>query len=319
MNRCLERSGHEERIDHRSHAERGLDEQPTIHEGVAARAMEKKGIISDRCELNRQIKTDNALLRVLKAQVKKLTELVKGGIAAIAEAMENLRQRMIIFRYQVLHIGVEKVRLSDTLQVVRPELRKYESIAKRLKATIQERRILLEEKKTTPAIQVFRHRELAQKIAALTEDIEELKSEKALLLHQFGHTDAQGMETVKQHVASMEASLEKLNQQGGKYADELDAALAEFDELRRQVEGIDSNELQVARQAIRPEKEQAAAKYIQAAHGKRFNPRILPQSRRDVAELLGEATEPVSIQEKLQRAVGQQKNQHHAKRQDQER
>ena len=62
-NRYLERTGHEERIDHRSHAERGLLERPTVHEGVVARAMEKKGIISDRCELNRQIKADNALLR----------------------------------------------------------------------------------------------------------------------------------------------------------------------------------------------------------------------------------------------------------------
>ena len=77
VNRCLERSGHEERIDHRSHAERGLDEQPTIHEGVVARALEKKGIISDRCELNRQIKADNALLRELKSLVKKLDLLRK--------------------------------------------------------------------------------------------------------------------------------------------------------------------------------------------------------------------------------------------------
>ena len=43
--------------------DRGLTEQPTIHEGVVARALEKKGIISDRCEINRQIKADNALLR----------------------------------------------------------------------------------------------------------------------------------------------------------------------------------------------------------------------------------------------------------------
>ena len=69
-NRYLERTGHEERIDHRSHADRGLLQQPTVHEGVVARAMEKKGIISDRCELNRQIKADNALLRELRGQVK---------------------------------------------------------------------------------------------------------------------------------------------------------------------------------------------------------------------------------------------------------
>ena len=76
-NRHLETAGHEERIDHRSHADRGLTEQPTIHEGVVARALEKKGIVSDRCELNRQIKADNKLLRELKTTVKKLMQAVK--------------------------------------------------------------------------------------------------------------------------------------------------------------------------------------------------------------------------------------------------
>lgn len=43
-NRYLELSGQNERIDHRSNAERGLTEQPTIHEGVTARALEKKAL-----------------------------------------------------------------------------------------------------------------------------------------------------------------------------------------------------------------------------------------------------------------------------------
>ncbi len=59
----MEQYGQDERIDHRSHADRGLTEQPTIHEGVVARELEKKDVISDRCEINRQIKADNALLR----------------------------------------------------------------------------------------------------------------------------------------------------------------------------------------------------------------------------------------------------------------
>jgi len=317
-NRFLERAGSQERVDHRSHAERGLDEQPTIHEGVAARAMEKKGLISDRCELNRQIKADNALLRALKAQVKKLTELVKGGVAAIAEAMENLRQKMILFRYHVLHIGAEKERLSDAIHVVRPDLKKYENIVKRLKAKHRERKALLEEKSNLPMLQVLRHRELVQKIATLTEDIEKLKNEKALLLHQFGHTDAQGMETVEQRVASMEASLEKLDQQEGKYADELNTALAEFDGLYRQAEDIDSDELQKTRQAIRPEKEQSAAKYIQAAHGKRFDSTMLAQSREDVAGLLGEVVEIPSARKKL-RQLREQNHSSFGKKHDQER
>lgn len=40
VNRNLKRCGLDERIDHRSFVERGTDEQPTIHEGVVARALE---------------------------------------------------------------------------------------------------------------------------------------------------------------------------------------------------------------------------------------------------------------------------------------
>ena len=58
-NLYLERAGRVERIDHRSNAARGIDEIPTIHEGVTAQALERKGIISNRCEINRQIKADN--------------------------------------------------------------------------------------------------------------------------------------------------------------------------------------------------------------------------------------------------------------------
>ena len=45
-NDFLERNGSPERIDHRSNAERGIDELPTVHMGVAACQMEKKGIVT---------------------------------------------------------------------------------------------------------------------------------------------------------------------------------------------------------------------------------------------------------------------------------
>ena len=70
----MEQSGYDERIDHRSFADQGKDEQLTIHEGVAARIVEKKGGVSERCEINRQIRADNKLLRELKTLVMKLAE-----------------------------------------------------------------------------------------------------------------------------------------------------------------------------------------------------------------------------------------------------
>ena len=41
------------RIDHRSYERQGLDLLPTVHEGVAVRQMEAKGITTDKGDLNR--------------------------------------------------------------------------------------------------------------------------------------------------------------------------------------------------------------------------------------------------------------------------
>ena len=60
-NAYLERAGSPERIDHRSNAERGIDELPTVHMGVAACQMEKKGIATEKGELNRISKKQTAL------------------------------------------------------------------------------------------------------------------------------------------------------------------------------------------------------------------------------------------------------------------
>ena len=51
----------ENQIDHRSYERQGVDKEPTIHEGVTARNMERDGNISDRCETNRMIREQNSL------------------------------------------------------------------------------------------------------------------------------------------------------------------------------------------------------------------------------------------------------------------
>ena len=139
----------------------GLLERPTVHKGVVARAMEKKGIISNRCELNRQIKADNALLRELRGQVKKLAQAVKNTIPALADAMENLRKNLLLFCYQLGYLCKGKERLNASLNTLRPALTQYNQLAKDIRDKTKERRSLLTEKKALSAVHVFRHRELA--------------------------------------------------------------------------------------------------------------------------------------------------------------
>lgn len=103
VNRALERKGVEARVDHRSHAERGIDEKPTVHEGASARKMEQMGFVADRCELNRQIRADNALIRELKSLIAKLVKAVRMTLAEIARAMEQARQDIIVLTYGIFH------------------------------------------------------------------------------------------------------------------------------------------------------------------------------------------------------------------------
>ena len=88
-NAYLERAGSPERIDHRSNAERGIDELPTVHMGVAACQMEKKGIATEKGELNRNIQNANRLIREIRAQISKLKE----WIADLFKARETAPER----------------------------------------------------------------------------------------------------------------------------------------------------------------------------------------------------------------------------------
>lgn len=65
--------GLECRIDHRSYEKQGIDQASTVHEGVAVRQMEAKGIATDKGERNRWIRSANAMLRTLREKIKVLT------------------------------------------------------------------------------------------------------------------------------------------------------------------------------------------------------------------------------------------------------
>ena len=301
-NRCLELAGHDSRIDHRSHAERGLEERPTIHEGVAAQALERRGIISDRCELNRQIKADNALLRELRGQVKKLAQTVKNTIPALAEAMENLRKNLLLFCYQLVYLRKGKGRLNASLNTLRPALTQYNQLAKDIRDKTKERRSLLSEKKSLSAVHVFRHRELAAKIAALTEDLEELCSEKNLLLASLAYSEEDASDKFPKDIATMEQSLKRLEEQEQKYSTELDDALTEYAGFREQAQGFDPVQLYEARQAIRPDMEQEAVNRAQEVYGEKYSPLLMFDSKKTVSRMLHEDMERRAVQRMVRQA-----------------
>lgn len=96
-NMALEKAQSIARVDHRSYAAQGIEELPTIHEGYIARKIEANGGISERCEINREIRGHNWLIRKCLYEIqlltKQITELTQQKGEEINERFANLFKR----------------------------------------------------------------------------------------------------------------------------------------------------------------------------------------------------------------------------------
>ena len=165
------------------------------------------------------------------------------------------------------------------------------NLAQQIKEKSRERKTVKAEKQSLPAWQVFKHKELGAKIAELTEDLEELRSEKALLLQQFEYAEDAGAETFRKDIAALESNLQKLDGQEQKYSAELKSTLHEYAEAKAQAADLDPVKLYEARQAIRPNKEQEAESWAQQAYGEKYSPILMFDSKKAVSRMLGVDTE----------------------------
>lgn len=77
INKCLEENSIQDKVDHRSYQRQGTEQIPTIHLGVSATQMEKKGIATDRGNINREIRKQNRILQEIKLRIKALLNWVR--------------------------------------------------------------------------------------------------------------------------------------------------------------------------------------------------------------------------------------------------
>lgn len=77
-NKYLEKNSIQEKVDHRSYQRQGIEQIPSIHLGVSASQMEKKGIATDRGNINREIKHQNKILREIAIRIKALLNWIRG-------------------------------------------------------------------------------------------------------------------------------------------------------------------------------------------------------------------------------------------------
>ena len=281
VNLCLERKGLDERIDHRSHAERGLDEQPTITEGVIARAMEAKGFISDRCELNRQIKADNARLRVLREIVEKLTSAMENTAAGIAAALEAARERIIISTYGIRRIINRQNRLYPSINrriAIREE---YDEVRKSIRTKAKERKGLQAEKKALSPLHIKRHLELASQIAGLTEEIEELRSQKNRILARAKCHDDEGMKTFTANLEQAKRNYNDLIERKTALTAERQDGITQYEDIYERIQPGDEETVKEEQRRLWAENEIRISEAVSKIYGDRFDPKTFSDATKE--------------------------------------
>ena len=211
VNRHLEQSGHDERIDHRSFADQGKDEQPTIHEGVAARIVEKKGGISERCEINRQIRADNKLLRELKALVANLAESARDVVTVPARKLETIRANMIGSFYALRYNGKRRSEAQKYLDQAAPLYDRYIALREAIKTHKTDLTRLQKEKDALPVVSIRKRRDLTSQIEEKEAEIAKLQKRKKAVMQKCGKTDHAGMQEVQKQIAVARAAIQHVD------------------------------------------------------------------------------------------------------------
>lgn len=258
VNRHLEEANHEERIDHRSNAARGIDEQPTIHEGTAARILEKEGGISERCELNRQIRKDNAFLRKLKEWIGKLKNAAKPTLESIAREMETIRKNVITFFYAKLNNQAKREQDEAYIAWAEQLVQEYTVARQKIKAAIKARNQFQKEKDALPIMNVFKQRTLSEAIEAAERKIRGLKKQEADIFQRAGKADAKGIQDIQRVIAEKAASNQHIAAIDAALDTKTEKAKRAFAELVEKSSRFEPAALWQERLSIRPEMEQRA-------------------------------------------------------------
>ena len=273
VNRYLEKARQPDRIDHRSFADQGIDLTPTIHEGVAARVLEKKGVVSDRCELNREIRKDNALIRMLKEALA----TVKDAVQVFDEKLEAIHGMLVATLYGERQTMAMHAYYWDRFCTDRDRLDRLEDLLPELKAKTAEQKQVHKELGATGKIHFKKRKELGERDAVLIEEVNGLQHERSALVAELGLADEKEIPAKRASLPPLE---EEADRQYGLSLDysarhtqakqEYDAVLDESVEQSVDQEALWKRQLSLRSSGMSRLRDRLKAEYKDTFSGSRF-------------------------------------------------
>ena len=287
-----------ERVDCRSFKDRGIDEQPTIHEGVTARIIEQRGGISDRCEMNRQIRKDNALLRKLKSLVNSL----ENTAAKIAEKLESFRNNMISAFYEIKHNKNTADEIQSNNRTIDVILREYNKVVKAIDETESSLSKLKSEKAALPLIHIFKYNTLLEQITKSETDLKKLKNRKSILLCDMGVKSENDVPKIKEQRNKNDVVLENISKRNDTLTEYSENEKAQYRELKDNLSPEELTAVQEERSHIREDGIKGVIQKLRDTFGKHYNYDLFKEAETDVSKELNEKSHPKkSIRQQVRR------------------
>lgn len=163
--------------------------------------------------------------------------------------MKTLRDHMVFLQYQLIVNTSQQETVTSQKNILADILAEYKNVKAEIKAKTAEKKELIAEQKNC-GIHFIRASKLGEQIAALTEDIEELKFQKAGLLSQLNCQD-NGIAARNQNLKKMKNALEILEQQRVVLSEQKEADKAQFLELKDGIALENQNAVMQEREPLR--------------------------------------------------------------------
>lgn len=152
INEELKKKGINERVDHRSYAEQGIAKEPTIHEGHTAREIEKRGAISDRMEINREVKKVNEEREKLLSEIEADRKLIEELQKEIEEINKNNKSEI----KSIDELKNERAELLERYKKVDDEIKNYNEYRKNVNQLKEAEKKLENEQKHRSSLGIFK-------------------------------------------------------------------------------------------------------------------------------------------------------------------
>ena len=226
-------------------------------------------------------------MRELKALLAKLSKVVENTVEHIAETLERLRSSLIILQYRLLVNHKQADTWKRQVNYYRPILQDYHAVTQQLADKKSEQEQLQTNRNAVPLLQIVQRRQLAEQIAALTEEIEELRSRQAMILHNLDCKNNGEAQRFDSYLDKLEEMQEKLVAQREYLAQQFSDTLSQFIQMNGSIPQEKVETVRQGRKAIRPSA--ATEIYRQLSNGGEVDNVLLLNAEQSIYQMTADA------------------------------